>query len=200
MQPLTENKELMRQARMALTGKWNIAVPAALVYLVITGGASAFQGNLPVAPLVGLIIGGPMALGFALFSLALARNQAASINMLFDGFKNFGIALATYLLMTVFIILWSLLLIVPGIMAALSYSQAFFLLADDPSLEAMEAIDKSKKMMDGYKWKLFCLVLRFTGWFLLCLLTAGIGFLWLLPYMHVSFAKFHDDLKANRTV
>lgn len=185
---------------MALTGKWNIAVPAALVYLVITGGASAFQGNLPVAPLLGLVIGGPMALGFALFSLALARNQAVSINMLFDGFKNFGTSLATYLLMTVFIILWSLLLIVPGIMAALSYSQAFFLLADDPSLEAMEAIDKSKKMMDGYKWKLFCLGLRFTGWFLLCLLTAGIGFLWLMPYMHVSFAKFHDDLKANGTV
>ena len=61
----------------------------------------------------------------------------------------------------------------------------------------MDAIDKSKKMMDGYKWKYFCLVLRFLGWALLCILTLGIGFLWLIPYMQVSMAKFYDDVKAN---
>ncbi len=200
MQSPTENKELMRRAREALHGKWDIAVPAAMVYLLITAGASAFPGIPPLAPVVSLIIGGPMMLGMTIFSLALARNQPATINMLFDGFKNFGTALATHLLRTVFIVLWSLLLIVPGIIAALSYSQAFFLLAADPSLHAMEAIDKSKAMMYGYKWKLFCLCLRFFGWFLLCLLTAGIGFFWLVPYMQVTFAKFHDDLKSNRAI
>jgi uncharacterized membrane protein len=73
-------------------------------------------------------------------------------------------------------------------------------LADDNSIKAMEAIDKSKKMMDGYKWKYFCLGLRFLGWALLCILTLGIGFLWLMPYMQVSMAKFYDDVKANSMI
>ena len=73
----------------------------------------------------------------------------------------------------------------------------FYILADDNSIGAMDAMDKSKKMMDGYKWKSFCLGLRFFGWSLLCILTLGIGFLWLMPYAQVSMAKFYDDVKAN---
>jgi uncharacterized membrane protein len=99
--------------------------------------------------------------------------------------------------MILFILLWTLLLIIPGIIAAISYSMTFYILADDNSIGAMDAIDKSKKMMDGYKWKCFCLGLRFLGWALLCILTLGIGFLWLMPYMQVSMAKFYDDVKAN---
>jgi uncharacterized membrane protein len=99
--------------------------------------------------------------------------------------------------MFVFIILWMLLLIIPGIIAALSYSMTFYIIADDETMDAMEAIDKSKAMMDGYKWKYFCLALRFVGWALLCLLTLGIGFFWLMPYMQVTNAKFYEDVKAN---
>jgi uncharacterized membrane protein len=55
-------------------------------------------------------------------------------------------------------------------------------------------------MMDGYKWKYFCLGLRFIGWALLCVLTLGIGFLWLSPYIQVSYAKFYEDLKKNKAV
>jgi uncharacterized membrane protein len=90
-----------------------------------------------------------------------------------------------------------LLLIVPGIIAAISYSQTFYILADDPGMDAISAIDKSKKMMRGYKWKYFCLGLRFIGWALLCILTLGIGLFWLDTYMQTSFAKFYDDVKAN---
>jgi uncharacterized membrane protein len=99
--------------------------------------------------------------------------------------------------MVLFIVLWLLLLIIPGIIAAISYSMTFYILADDKSIKPMEAIDKSKKMMDGYKWKYFFLCLRFFGWALLCILTLGIGFLWLIPYINVSIAKFYDDVKEN---
>lgn len=61
----------------------------------------------------------------------------------------------------------------------------------------MEAIEKSKKMKYGYKWKRFCLRLRFIGWILLCILTFGIGFLLMIPYMHATFAKFYNDVKNN---
>ena len=73
----------------------------------------------------------------------------------------------------------------------------FFILADDLSLKPKEALDKSKQMMDGYKWKMFYLTLRFFGLGLLCLLTLGIGFLWLIPYSYVAMAKFYDDINQS---
>ena len=73
----------------------------------------------------------------------------------------------------------------------------FYILADDNTIGAMEAINLSKKMMYGYKWKFFGLILRFFGLALLCILTLGIGFLWLIPYINITIAKFYDDIKAN---
>lgn len=194
----TENVVLMRMARESLSGKWGLAVGTFFVYLLIVG---AIQGGVriyPVSGIVGIILAGPMALGVSIFSLALARNQQARFEQIFNGFFNFGTSLGAYLLMVLFVILWTLLLIIPGIIAALSYSLTFFILADDPAIGPMEAIDKSKKMMYGFKWKYFCLSLRFLGWAILCLFTLGIGFLWLIPYMQVSFANFYDDVKANQ--
>jgi uncharacterized membrane protein len=190
----TENTVLMQQARESLAGRWGQAIGILVVYMILM---IAIQ-LIPVAgAIIGLLIGGPMAIGLATFSLALARNQEIIFNQLFEGFNKFGLALATYFLMVVFILLWMLLLIIPGIIAALSYSMTFYILADEESMDAMEAIDKSKAMMDGYKWKYFCLGLRFVGWAILCILTLGIGFLWLVPYMQVTNAKFYEDVKAN---
>jgi len=190
----TENVILMQMARESLRGKWGLAIGTCFVYLLIV---SALQ-VIPVAgPIIALIITGPLMLGLTMFSLSLSRGLDARFDQLFQGFSNFGTALGTYLLMVLFIVLWMLLLIVPGIIAALSYSMAFFIVAEDSSITPMEAIDKSKKMMDGYKMKLFFMGLRFLGWALLCILTLGIGFLWLIPYMQVSVAKFYDDVKNN---
>ena len=190
----TANTELMQQARESLAGKWGQAIGAFVVYMLIV---IAVQLIPFAGPIISLLIGGPMAIGLATYSLALARDEDANINQLFEGFNKFGLALAAYFLMLVFILLWMLLLIIPGIIAAFSYAMTFYIIADDESIDAMEAIDKSKAMMDGYKWKYFCLALRFVGWALLCILTLGIGFLWLVPYMQVSNAKFYEDVKAN---
>ena len=148
--------------------------------------------------LLSLILGGPMTLGISYFALAISRNEEARFEQLFKGFNNFGTALGAYLLMAIFVILWMLLLIIPGIIAAISYAMTFYIIADEPSISIMDAIDKSKKMMYGYKWKFFCLNLRFLGWAILCLFTLGIGFLWLIPYMEISFAKFYDDIKGSQ--
>ena len=90
-----------------------------------------------------------------------------------------------------------LLLIIPGIIAALSYAMTYYIIVDNESIGALEAIRQSKEMMRGNKWKLFCLGLRFFGWSLLCLLTLGIGYLWLIPYMAISFAKFYGDISSQ---
>jgi uncharacterized membrane protein len=190
----TENVVLMQMAKESLKGKWGLAIGTIVVYILIS---VALQLIPYVGPIASLIISGPFALGLAYYSLSISRNQNPKLENIFQGFNNFGTALGAYLLMILFIILWALLLIVPGIIAAISYSMTFYIIADDNSIGAMEAIDKSKKMMDGYKLKYFYLGLRFFGLGLLCILTLGIGFLWLMPYMQVSMAKFYDDVKAN---
>jgi len=193
----TENTVLMKMARESLKGKWGLAVGAFFVVIAIT---AAIQSIPEAGALLSLIIGGPFTLGMATFSLSLSRDQEARFEQIFDGFRDFGKALGAYLLIILYVFLWLLLLIVPGIIAAISYSMTFYIMVDDPAIKATDAMDKSKQMMNGYKWKFFYLQLRFLGWALLCILTLGIGFLWLSPYYHVSIAKFYDDIKDNPAV
>lgn len=187
---ITKNVDLMRMARKSLKGKWGLAVGTFFVFMLILSVVS-------IIPFASIIVVAPFSLGIVIFSLAISRNEEAKLDLIFQGFNKFGTSLGAYWLMFLFILLWTLLLIIPGIIAALSYSMTFYIIADEDSITAMDAITKSKKMMNGYKWKYFCLGLRFFGWALLCFLTFGIGFLWLFPYIQVSVAKFYEDVKAN---
>lgn len=190
----TENVVLMRQAREALKGRWGLAVGVYFLYMLIMIVAGAPDD---IGPLLTIIIDGPLFLGLAMFSLSLARKQEASVSQMFAGFNDFLRSFVAYLLICIFILLWSLLLIVPGIIAALSYSMTFFILAEDKTVSANEAIKKSKAMMMGHKKKLFYLGLRFFGWFLLGIITLGIGFLWIMPYFKVTLAMFYEDISGK---
>ena len=101
------------------------------------------------------------------------------------------------LLMGVYVFLWTLLLIVPGVVKALSYAMTPFILNDKPELSANETIELSMEMMEGRKMDLFLLYLGFLGWALLCILTLCIGFLWLEPYVYAATAAFYEDVKAD---
>jgi len=173
----TENKLLMQSARKALENKWSLAIGTCFVYLLISFALSAVP---KIGGVVYLILGGAFAFGMAKFSLAISRNQEAELKDIFEGFQNFTTNLTTYLWMFLYICLWTLLLIVPSIIKGISYSMTFFILNDQPDLEPKEALKRSENLMDGYKMKYFRLSLRFLGWGLLCVLTAGIGFLWLV--------------------
>ena len=189
---MTPNGRLTEQARELLRGKWGLPIGFSLLLILLIMAA----GMLPCVGDIGsLILGGPLQLGGIIFYMTFARRGNAVLGMLFAGFKNFGNALGAFLLIAIFVLLWALLLIIPGIIAALAYSQAFYLMADDRSLGPMEAIRKSKQIMRGCKGKLFCLGLRFFCWSLLCILTLGIGYLWLMPYASVAYARFYDDLQ-----
>jgi uncharacterized membrane protein len=104
------------------------------------------------------------------------------------------VSFIAYLLIIIFTILWALLLIVPGIIAAISYSMTFYIMADNKEMNAQDAIRKSKELMKGNKYRYFCLACRFIGWFLLSILSLGIGFLWLVPYFMTSNARFYESL------
>ena len=115
----TANKVLMQQAKASLKGKWWSAVGVFFIYFLILYGAQMIP---KIGGVLQLVAAGPFLLGVSIFVLSIAKGKDYSISQLFDGFKRFWLAVGTYLLMILFILLWSLLLIVPGIIAAFSYS------------------------------------------------------------------------------
>ena len=90
-----------------------------------------------------------------------------------------------------------MLFIIPGIIASYSYAMTDYILAENPELTAKEAIERSKDMMEGNRWRLFCLEISFVGWGILSLLTLGIGSLWLTPYMEASMAAFYREVSGT---
>ncbi len=193
---ISEFKELALQS---LRGKWTDPVIAALVYFLLSG---LLQG-IGMIPFVGFIICLLFSLPFnygagIIFYLKFYRQEKVGIENFFDGFKDYGRIFGTMLLLYVYTFLWTLLLIVPGIIKSCSYAMTPYILADNPELKFNAAIEKSMKMMDGYKMKYFLLNLSFIGWFLLSILTLGIGLLWLVPYVLVTNVAFYEELKANQ--
>ena len=140
-----------------------------------------------------------LTVGFYVAFLKLLRNgdDRLTSNMFYVAFSNYWHKLWGMLLMQIFIVLWSFLFIIPGIIKAFSYAMTPYILEERPELSANEAIDHSRAMMKGHKFDLFWLYLSFLGWFILCILSLGIGFLWLTPYMETSVAAFYEDVKAD---
>lgn len=189
---LRPNQQLRAMAREQLSGQWSRAILACFLYYVIVTIISMipFIGGLAV-----FFMSGAFSLGLVMFFLNFPRGGSPRLEQIFSGFPRFWQAFGLMLMISLFTFLWSLLLIIPGIIASYRYSQAFYILNDHPHIGIMEAIRASSDMMRGQKGKLFMLHLSFIGWFLLCLITLGIGFLWLCPYMMTAAANFYEDLK-----
>jgi len=187
------NYELRQMSRNQLKGQWGTAILLHLIFAAV-GYIPYFLPEF-AAFIANLIITGPLTLGLMACFISLVRGESFRFEKLFDGFSNFQPALITHLLSLLFIFLWSLLLVIPGIIAAYRYSQVFYILNDNPNMAASDVLKESKKMMMGYKGKLFMLHLSFFGWAILSALTLGIGFLWLLPYIQTSMANFYENLK-----
>ena len=197
-----------------------MALVAALLGGMVTGsGNISFQFNentvrnlppvfwgflLPFVSVVGLlglamfIIGGVVELGYAKFLLKQHDKKELVFADLFSQFERFGTGFAQRFLRTLYTALWTLLFVVPGIIKSLSYAMTPFILEDHPELTASEAINRSKKLMDGHKMDLFILSLTFIGWDILSALTFGIGFLFLNPYRNAAYAAFYRNISAPR--
>ena len=179
--------ELKTQAKARLAGNWGVAIGGILVISLITGLASSCG--------VSILITGPFALGAAALFLNIVRGNEAKLDDVFEGFKDFGGTFILGLLQGLFIFLWSLLLIIPGIVKSYSWALAFYLKKDHPEMTWKEALDTSAKWMSGHKWELFCLELSFIGWMLLAVLTCGLLMFWLSPYMAATRALYYEKLK-----
>lgn len=172
--------------------KLNEALSIDLFSLTLKFGGGSLLG------FAAMILGGVLQLGYAKFLLAQHDGQPHEFSDLFSQFDRFGAGFVQGFLRNLYVFLWSLLFIIPGIIAEYSYAMTPFLMADFPELTASEAITKSKELMDGHKGDLFVLNLSFFGWALLCLLTANIGNLWLNPYRNAAYAAFYRQLLADQ--
>lgn len=219
------NQEYKYAALVCLRGNWAPAVVATIVYFLIgilsigvdqwdsitryfpklavfvpsTSGMKAFIGGCSL--LFTVFILNPLSVGYQNSFRVLYENGDADTtsNMFHFALENYLHIVWGYFLMTLKILLWALLLIVPGIIMAYAYALTPYIMVEHPEMSASEAISESKRMMDGHKFDLFWLQLSFIGWFLLGLLTLGIGFIWLEPYASVSIVAFYEDLKAGET-
>lgn len=180
----------------SLKGKWGISATMfliySLIYIVIVGVFNLATGTR-VGDIVALILL-PMAWGVTITFLNVSRGGEVDLGNLTIGYKDFSRIFLTTLLKNVYILLWTLLLIVPGIIKSYSYAMTDFIMKDDPEIKYDKAIVRSMDMMKGHKMDLFLLDLSFIGWAILCIITLGIGIIFLSPYMLTTRAHFYENL------
>lgn len=189
------NAELKALAKARLKNNWGTAILVILLQGVITyvvGIALPGIGNI-----ASLILSGPLTFGVTYVYVQFSYGQSAQVGDAFKGFSYFGNTFLLYLLRAIFVALWSLLLVVPGIMKAYSYAMATYLMVQEPSISAQDALKKSEQCMKGHRMEMFMLVLSFFGWWMLCIVTFGVATLFVAPYLNETLILFFQQLNGN---
>ena len=196
---MEKNAKFFRDAAWEqLKGRWEHAVLFTLVYILIIGAVEGIGLKSNFASVLSFLVIYPLYYGYGVAFLGYKRTGVnVEIKEMFDGFKDFGRVFLTCLLEYVYIVLWTLLLFVPGIIKACAYSQTYYILKDNPELKNNAVIERSMAMMDGHKMEYFRLILSFIGWYLLAILTLGIGLLWITPYTALATAHFYEYVKED---
>ncbi len=185
-------QQVKLEAKQGLHTNLGLAIGVSVVYALITSALSSAINALSI------VFSGVFGVGVALVYLAITRRTQVEFADMFSGFKNFGTNCLAGVLVGLFTFLWSLLFVIPGIIKAYSYSMTYYILADNPEMSAREAIDESRRIMNGHKLDLFVLQLSFFWWILLGCITFGLGFLYVGPYMSAATAKFYDTIKGTK--
>lgn len=152
-----------------------------LLYMVVSIIVSLFLGTIQF--------------GYTVYSLKVFKQEETGINELFGYFPMLLKILGLSLWMGLFISLWSCLCVIPGIIAALRYSQSFYILAENPDMSIRDCVNESKAMMSGRLWEFFVLQLSFILWMLLVSVTCGLASLYVSPYMQITMAGYYLSLK-----
>ena len=193
---ICNNVEMRKRARQILGGS---VLRGEWLYAVLIAAIVGFVAY--VTSMVSILIAGILGVGSAAYFLSMVRGEGRhdDLRIAVDGAqKNIGGACITGLLVAIYTMLWSMLFIIPGIVKGLSYSMAYYVRVDNPELSATEAINESKRLMEGHKWQLFCLGFSFVGWFILGTLCFGIGILWASAYMQAATAVFYQELLMEK--
>lgn len=193
--------ELKAQAREQLRGKvWMLFLVMVIMYAVLfpVSLLTQFEGAVAFVGVIGTyIITPPLSLGLIMVYLDVTYGDPVEISTLFKGFQRIGKSIALFLWMLLFILLWSCLFIIPGIIKSYSYFMAYYILAENPDMTAREALTESKIIMNGHKLDLFVLQLSFFFWALLIIVTFGIAAIYVVPYQQLTFTNFYHNIKRQ---
>ena len=184
---------------LSLAGKQILSTEGGFEHLggILAGGAIYISLTIIALAVVLYVLGSVIAVGYSRFNLDLVDNIDVKTETLFSYFNIWKTTAVSRLQRSIYVFLWSLLFIIPGIMASFSYAMTDYILADQPELTASEAIERSKEMMYGNRFRLFCLDLSFIGWTILCMFTLGVGNLWLTPYKNAAKAAFYREVSGT---
>lgn len=191
--------ELKAKAKEQIKGKIGIMLVISLVIAVITAAVAWIVSLIPyvgsvIAPLV---VAPAFSLSITRVVLGITAGVTPTVGDAFCGFDDYWSAIKLHLLSGLYIFLWSLLLVIPGIVKTYAYSMSVYILAENKGKSARECIKESNAMTMGYKADLFILGLSFIGWSLLCMVTFGIALIWVMPYMQATYANAYNLLKSK---
>lgn len=191
--------ELKTKAKAQIKGKIGILFLISLIIAILSAAASWLVGLIPVvgAALAPWVVAPAFALSIIRIYLSMTAGVKPKVEDAFCGFDDYWAAIKVTFLVGVFTFLWSLLFIIPGIIKGLSYSMSAYILAENKGKAALECINESKAMTNGYKGELFLLGLSFIGWLLLCVVTLGIASIWVSPYMQATYVNAYQLLKSR---
>ncbi|WP_290782965.1 DUF975 family protein [Exiguobacterium sp. UBA6309] len=199
------SSQLKKAAKESLRGRWGFAVLAFLLFSIIQGVPNLFGSDIDepsssidlVVSLVSILLI-PVGVGWTWIAMSIARGEETKVTDLFEPYGMFLKVVGLAIVQFIFIALWTLLLIIPGIIKSFSYLLTFYILRDEPSIGILEAITRSRQLMDGHKMEAFLLFLSFIGWALLVIVTLGLAVLWVGPYFSVTLAKFYDRVRGEQ--
>ena len=192
---MKSSRELRHQA-------WEQLRKSYWMVLVVTLIVAALPAASSVA-VIGFLILGPLLVGQAIYLIDMIENNTdgKKLELIIEGFKrSFVNSMIASILVGIFTFLWSLLFIIPGIIKSLAYALTPYIIAEDPTIDAMKAIDQSQEMMSGHKMELFMLHLSFIGWYILAMFTFGVGMIFLLPYVKTAEANFYLELRGRKSI
>ena len=196
---MVSNHVLRRNARAQLGGgifnnKWLNMLVACIIPSVVSTLMTTFGLGV-----ISFLVTFPITYGLMRICVRCVEGRKWSFDNLFDGFKEkFGHCVGLGFLQAVYLFLWTILFFPVGIVKSYSYAMSYYISQEkDNDYSANECITKSREMMDGYKWQLFCLDFSFIGWYILGMLCFGVGVLFVTPYHQVARANFYEALKAG---
>jgi uncharacterized membrane protein len=175
-----------------------------VIITIIVNVAVSLLSFIPYLGWIGtLVLAGAFGIAIAQIHLGLAFGKPVKIDDMFSAFKNptlLGNAVVANLIRAIFIMLWAILLVVPGIIKSISYSMVFFILADNPTMPAYDSVKESERMMEGHKMEYFGLLLSYIPWFLLCVVTCGLATFYVTSLVNQATANFYLALKTGGAI
>ena len=178
-----------------------------LIYIILSSGGTVSSESDSKWFLLGLLLSliylliyGPIYYGYIYVIKKNCDKQIVEVKDLFKGFSRYSFSFVLELLRGIYVFLWSLLFVIPGIIKGCAYSMSNFIALENPELSANECITRSKEMMDGHKWDYFCLRLSYIGWYILSALTLGILSFWVMPKVETASYLFYKSIKKTNEV